>query len=181
MKRRRQRDTGGGDMPDLPITPMLDMSFQLLLFLIPFFQPAPIEGQMDLNLPAMGEAKANTPEDVDPSKSSDTQLELPSDISVIAKTASEGASVGIIEKIAIQRREGKEIEIPNDSSQWEEVLLDRLKKVRAQKDLGSQDDIKIQADRRLKYEFVARIMDVCRRAGFKRIGFAPPGDLGGKT
>ena len=37
--------------PDLPITPMLDMSFQLLAFFIMTFKPAPTEGQIMLSLP----------------------------------------------------------------------------------------------------------------------------------
>jgi biopolymer transport protein ExbD len=37
--------------PDLPITPMLDMSFQLLAFFIMTFKPAPTEGQIALTLP----------------------------------------------------------------------------------------------------------------------------------
>lgn len=48
-KRKRQ----GTDFvePDLPITPMLDMSFQLLAFFIMTFKPADPEGQMLLALP----------------------------------------------------------------------------------------------------------------------------------
>jgi biopolymer transport protein ExbD len=48
-KRKRQ----GTDFvdPDLPITPMLDMSFQLLAFFIMTFKPAPTEGQIALTLP----------------------------------------------------------------------------------------------------------------------------------
>jgi biopolymer transport protein ExbD len=38
--------------PDLPITPMLDMSFQLLAFFIMTFKPAPTEAQMAMTLPA---------------------------------------------------------------------------------------------------------------------------------
>jgi biopolymer transport protein ExbD len=37
--------------PDLPITPMLDMSFQLLAFFIMTFKPAPTEGQIAMSLP----------------------------------------------------------------------------------------------------------------------------------
>lgn len=38
--------------PDLPITPMLDMAFQLLAFFILTFKPSPTEGQILLALPA---------------------------------------------------------------------------------------------------------------------------------
>src|SRR5260370_3347396 len=128
MSRRRPKDTGGGDMPDLPITPMLDMSFQLLLFLIPFFQPAPLEGQMDLHLPAVGEAKATAPDEVDPKAPSDTTVDLPSEVTVIVNTAREGGSVGIISRILVQTRP-KEIPIPNDDVRGETYLLAALDKL----------------------------------------------------
>ena len=38
--------------PDLPITPMLDMSFQLLAFFILTFRPSPTEGQIPVSLPS---------------------------------------------------------------------------------------------------------------------------------
>jgi biopolymer transport protein ExbD len=47
---RRQPPTEQVD-PDLPITPMLDMSFQLLAFFIMTFKPAPTEGQIAMQLP----------------------------------------------------------------------------------------------------------------------------------
>ena len=40
--------------PDLPITPMLDMSFQLLAFFIMTFRPTPTEGQVPMSLPPAG-------------------------------------------------------------------------------------------------------------------------------
>jgi biopolymer transport protein ExbD len=178
MSRRRPKDTGGGEMPDLPITPMLDMSFQLLLFLIPFFQPAPLEGQMDLNLPAVGEAKAKSPDEVDQKAKSDIDVDLPSEVTVVVNTAREGASVGVLSRVAIQTREGTEIAI-NDDARWESSLQKELEKIRRGKDVSNLDDIKIQADSRLKYDFIIKVMDACSRAGFKRIGFAPPPDLGG--
>ena len=49
-----------------------------------------------------------------------------------------------------------------------------------QKGLKNKDNIKIQADGELKYAFVAEVMDVCCKAGFKNIGFAPPPDLAAK-
>src|SRR5204863_9650206 len=59
----------------LPITPMLDMSFQLLAFFILTFRPSnALEGQMDMALPRAGTAKAAAPERVDPFASSDTDV-----------------------------------------------------------------------------------------------------------
>jgi biopolymer transport protein ExbD len=50
MSRRRRQATDHVE-PDLPITPMLDMSFQLLAFFIMTFKPAPTEGQIAMTLP----------------------------------------------------------------------------------------------------------------------------------
>jgi biopolymer transport protein ExbD len=52
LSRHRQR-TDFVD-PDLPITPMLDMSFQLLAFFIMTFKPTPTEGQVPMSLPPVG-------------------------------------------------------------------------------------------------------------------------------
>src|SRR5438876_11104746 len=51
--------------PDLPITPMLDMSFQLMAFFIFTFRPAPTEGQIAMSLPRMegGESQPPGPTD----------------------------------------------------------------------------------------------------------------------
>ena len=47
--------------PDLPITPMLDMSFQLLAFFIMTFKVAPTEGQIMLTLPKEDGGGPGTP------------------------------------------------------------------------------------------------------------------------
>jgi biopolymer transport protein ExbD len=51
LSHRRKRQGTDFVEPDLPITPMLDMSFQLLAFFIMTFQPKPNEGQIALTLP----------------------------------------------------------------------------------------------------------------------------------
>ena len=50
MSRRHGQSTESVE-PDLPITPMLDMSFQLLAFFILTFKPAPTEAQIAMELP----------------------------------------------------------------------------------------------------------------------------------
>lgn len=51
LSHKRKRTQTEFVEPDLPITPMLDMSFQLLAFFIMTFKPAPTEGQIMLALP----------------------------------------------------------------------------------------------------------------------------------
>lgn len=155
----------------LPITPMLDMAFQLLTFFIFTYHPSALEGHMDLTLPAAGEAKAKSADMVDPSTSSaDQELELPSEITVVLKTQQDASSDGSISQISVQQRAGDTV-IPSP-----EALEKFLQK--AQKELSNQDDIKILADSRIKYAYVIQVMDICTRAGFRNVGFAPPPDLG---
>jgi biopolymer transport protein ExbD len=102
---------------------------------------------------------------------------MPSGITVVVSTGKNGPSMGIVGSVVIQTRE-REIVIRNDGTCWEANLYDELKKLRNDIMVGDSDDIQIQAERRLKYDFVVRVMDACTRSGFKRVGFKSPPDLG---
>jgi biopolymer transport protein ExbD len=155
--------------PSLPVTPMLDMTFQLLTFFIFTYHPAAMEGQMELNLPAAGEAKARTEQDVDPNKPSDTELALPAQLTILVKTVRDGVNDGNIGALVVQSVDG-ETAVPN---------VDALAKYLKSKheELSNKDDIKIAAESKLKYSCVIEVMDICLRSGFKAVGFAPPPDL----
>ena len=60
MARHHHRDKGDPPVEvTLPITPMLDMSFQLLAFFVMTFQSAnALEGQLDMYLPKSGTPQA---------------------------------------------------------------------------------------------------------------------------
>jgi hypothetical protein len=63
--RHRRRQGTDYVEPDLPITPMLDMSFQLLSFFIMTFQPTKTEGQIMVALPAQKGGGDNVPSALD--------------------------------------------------------------------------------------------------------------------
>src|SRR5207248_6357441 len=81
----------------LPIVPMLDMTFQLLFFFIITFNPGQREGQMSMNLPATGEAKAKDQSNVAMSPNSDTELEVASDYVVEVKSYEANLTVAVRE------------------------------------------------------------------------------------
>jgi biopolymer transport protein ExbD len=160
---------------ELPITPMLDMTFQLLFFFIVTFNPQSMEGQLDFTLPAQGDYKAKDMAMVDPTKA-DTEIELPSDLTVRVESPTAG-NKGDIGRILVKAKETEHpIEAPPGTQ-----LTDELRKylARVHKDLTNKDDIKIEAESHLKYAKVVEVVDACMKAGFKRVGFAPPPDLGG--
>ena len=169
----RKRKGEPGLEVELPITPMLDMAFQLFAFFVFMYHPSALEGQMQLNLPAAGEAKAASEAEVDPKAQSETDIKLESELTVIIRTQKDGINDSVPSNYLVQT--------PQGMSQAMKTL-DELENylVKAKGSLTNQDDVKIQADGRLKYSFVMQVMDVCsnpKKAGFKHVGFAPPPDL----
>jgi biopolymer transport protein ExbD len=167
MARHHHRDKGDPPVEvTLPITPMLDMSFQLLAFFVMTFQSAnALEGQLDMYLPKGGTPQAKKPEQVDLTKDSDADLEQQADISVVVSSQK-----GDIEGLSIVEK-AKNTSVPDLKA-----LKPALMKIR--QELGDkQSNIKIVADSHLKYDRLVRIMDSCLGAGFKSVAFAPPPDF----
>lgn len=155
---------------ELPITPMLDLAFQVLLFFILTYHPSQLEGQMDLSLPDLAQAKAATPQEAQPEKSSTGELELPAEITVILRSRRDGTRDGTISQISVQEKAGAKDVSDKDA------LRRYLEKAR--EGLANQNDIKIEADSSIKYSAVIDIMDICTQAGFRNVGFGRPPDLG---
>jgi biopolymer transport protein ExbD len=161
--RRRKRDNPLDIV--LPITPMLDMSFQLLAFFIFTFHPSnTLEGQMDMALPRAGTAKAAAPEQVDPFASSDTDVDKGAEVTVRVDSAGGG-----IDAISVADKAGG-AEVNGKAGL--KAKLDEMKR-----GLGGSAGVRIAASSHLKYSCLVEIMDVCTAAGFTQIGFAPPPDL----
>jgi biopolymer transport protein ExbD len=149
----------------LPITPMLDMSFQLLFYFVMTFQAAnALEGQLDMYLPKAGSPQAKKPDQVDLTKDSDADLEQQADVTVVVSSQR-----GDVEGLSI-REKTKNTLVEMKS------LRGALAKLRSELGEG-QTAIKIEADSHLKYARLVEVMDACLGAGFKSVGFAPPPDL----
>lgn len=156
----------------LPITSFLDMAFQLLFFFVILFKPQNLEVMLDLALPAQGEARAQTQSNADPTKPSDAELDLTSDITVTLRTQHGDEGAGNMTSLSVEGMEAEPKSLA-DLNALKTYLMD------LQKNVKNKDNIKIRADGDLRYAFVVEVMDVCRKAGFQNIGFAPPPDLGG--
>ena len=166
-----RRKTDAGPEPNLPITPMLDMAFQLLAFFVMTYHPSDLEGQMDLSLPSEAITRAEKKEDIDPNAKPDPKpLELPANLTVLVRTQQDGVNNGRISALTLQDESGPQ---PVDTL---DKLKDDLKKKR--ETVENKENIKIQADGKLKWESVIQVMDVCQQAGFKNISFVPPPDFG---
>lgn len=172
---RKRRMTDSPLEVDLPITPMLDLAFQVLLFFILTYHPSQLEGQMDLALPDASEVAA--PADGKKNRTAPSDLDLPSEVTVVVKTPHDGRTDGTISQIVVQERQGShEVAAPpgNAEGPWLAGLRDYLKKARD--GLTNQNDVKIQAESQLRYAVVMRVMDACTAAGFRNVSFGPPPD-----
>src|SRR3954451_19868488 len=94
----------------LPITPMLDMTFQLLFFFIVNFRPAPstIEGQIDMALPSES-AVANPNVKVDKFDPNDKDpLDFKADLTVkVRPVVDNTAADGDISSLFLMDSQGK--------------------------------------------------------------------------
>ncbi len=177
-KHRGSRNVGA---VDIPITPMLDMTFQLLFFFIINYNPSPLEGQMDLTLPTDKDTmkKDNViPQDRNP----DDQEEAPKDppeVTVVVKTQHDGTNDGFVSSISL-KTSAREVQVVGKDNKGLSPNLSEL--VEALKDLrenlANKTEVKLQGDSRLKWKEIVRVRDACQRAGFTSAAFAPPPDLG---
>ena len=175
----------------LPIVPMLDMSFQLLFFFIITYNPGRVEGQMAMNLPATGDPKALKQQDVDINKPSDTELDVPSDFVVAVKYYEQTVTLAIRDSEKVYDI-GKIIDMDKMTRDEQRKELDKLlvklteklkeklaEKIKDKKEGEKlQDNVKIEANSKLKYSMLVGVMDACLSAGYKQVGFAPPPDIG---
>ncbi len=182
----------------LPIVPMLDMAFQLLAFFILTYHPSALEGQVQLALPAAAESRAKNPAEASPDVLSDTDVEPPSELTVVVKTRPD-AVVSAPSQYVVEGFQGASPAMDNlkDLEAYLRQEFARLKReredetaplVRKEKagQLGPDEQkrlkqlrtysVKIKPDGRLRYFHVVEVMDVCARVGFTGVGFAPPPD-----
>jgi biopolymer transport protein ExbD len=162
----RRPDGDGG--VSLPITPMLDMSFQLLFFFITTFRlPTGIEGEMDLALPREGQV--GSPKAAGPVVAAD----LSSEITIALKSEAADRGGDGVGALSVVERSGA---TPLPYNKGLNELRAKLAEI-AQKN-GSDQMVRVQGDEKVKWRGVVRVTDACRDAGFGRVSFAEPADAG---
>lgn len=141
--------------PDLPITPMLDMSFQLMAFFLITFRPMPTEGQIMLALPSKegGGVSISDPLEDDKAK----------DVTVTVYSGPDGR----IRKLEVSDATGTE-SLGADLKRYQEALKKAV--AHAQK-TGSKKvgKLKLEIEKNLLHEYVVQLLDIGVRAGFSDI------------
>jgi biopolymer transport protein ExbD len=148
--------------PDLPITPMLDMSFQLLAFFIMTFKPAPTEGQLALALPRP-DAGLDAPAVVRAN-----EVDKPRDYVVRATATTNGA----IERLMIAEESSPAP--PKDLGANVTAFRDELTALSAQLARERKTGrLTLELDDKLLHAFVVQLLDTGARAGFSDISPVP--------
>ncbi len=178
MSSHRKSPTGSAGVNlGLIITPMLDMSFQILSFFIMTYHPSALEGHIPGSLAppeiTATKGKENVAADIIPPSVPEDMLlpEIQEAMTVIVKTAGAGQP----DKLLLKRKIDPAAEqIADANVNWEQAKKDLKGRLRQFKTDSGGDNIKIEADADLRQEFVMDVYDVCKLSGFSKIHFVPP-------
>ncbi len=166
----------------LPVTPMLDMAFQLMFFFLATFNPVSArEGQMDLSLPAKSDTAATAPDKVSPtSETHREEVDDKANLTVSIRGYKDARNKGLISALTLTTNAGPE-ELSGTPEKREKLLSDKLKAERPAKagdgDKKNGSTVRIEAESDLRWSEVVKVMDICYKAGFQ-VSFAKPPDLG---
>lgn len=154
------------------VTPMLDMTFQILFLLIINFRIPSAEGQIDLFLPKEEEGNPiNAPEDeLDKKDTDEYRIRL-------FVYRGEGENQGAIAGITFRPKANKDAEnVEPDGVNTRDLmaaLREKLKPIQPKEGAAKQPTLKIESDNKLRYSELLRVMDVLREMKFTNVGVMP--------
>jgi biopolymer transport protein ExbD len=156
-KKRRRAEEPPVDVT-VPITPMLDMSFQLLSFFILTFRPMPTEGQLAVNLPKIDASQQVEQDPLPPEDKKDEYT-----VTLISGSSGEVANISM---------KGPTAEMGNIRNFAD--LFDQLKKLAQSSARGAEGiSITIEASNDLVYARLIDVMDMCKKAGYESVNLQP--------
>jgi biopolymer transport protein ExbD len=167
----------------LPITPMLDMAFQLMFFFLATFNPVTAkEGQLDLSLPAKSDTAAKSPDQVSPmSEAHKEDIDDQANLTVALRGQRDPRLRGQVSSVTLTTNAGPE-ELSGTPERREKLLLSKLEAAKpgaagdGDKKKGGST-VRIEAESDLRWSEVVKVMDISYKAGFQ-VSFAKPPDLG---
>ena len=148
--------------PDLPITPMLDMSFQLMAFFVFTFRPSPTEGQIAMSLPKQegGDSAIPSPTDEKPE-------------AFVVRV--EAAANGTISKISLTKKDDvdtRAVDLGADVKAYQKELKARYDAIPAGES-KSKAKVTLEIQDNLLQEYVVQLLDNGIRSGFSNVAPVP--------
>ncbi len=173
MARRRKRRKPPGEV-QLNLAAMLDMAFQLLAFFILTFRPAPVEGHFQLHMPpAVPQTQVEQSTDTNSSTGGETSAFVETlDLYIMADNRGQVTAINVGQQTVVAGR----------------LTGDALGKLNAnlRSNFGIQESpyerIQLHVDRRLHYDELMKIVDVCTRqtlpdgSQMRQVGFMELGN-----
>jgi biopolymer transport protein ExbD len=169
-----KRKPPGGMEVDLPITPMLDMAFQIFMFFAFLYHPSALEVHIDGNLlpPPSSSKKKDTPDKKEPQKSIKKDEDTRETLTVIVHAITgkdQAGSLGTPKEILLKKpqnigQEDLDVILARKDT-WEDgqkKLEDALRKILLDSTDKDNPDIDIQADGELLHEYFIAIYDICK-------------------
>jgi len=146
---------------DIPVTPMLDMAFQLLTFFVLTYRATPTEGQYSMNL--LPAAPATEMKAKDQSDSAPTDDSIPASLKTLPTTlrAGEGGALG-------------RVSLGEQDVQGMDALKKELKTILEDPSLPF-DQTLIKVDPNLRYSELMQVIDVFMSLNLTKISFAELG------
>jgi biopolymer transport protein ExbD len=164
----------------LPVTPMLDMTFQLMFFFLTTFNPpSAAEGQLDLSLPSKSDAAAKDPSAVSPiSETHKEDIEDKSTVTINIRGGRGRDDRGTISYLTVAVDTGNEEEIKATKEDRERILAEKLDKVKPVDSVDKEGKkkvptVRVAADSDVRWSEVMSIMDVCYKNGYQ-VSFVKP-------
>jgi biopolymer transport protein ExbD len=165
----------------LPVTPMLDLAFQLLFYFVATFQPSSAqEGEMNLILPARSVPRAHVPERQSPETGPEKEvIDDRAVVTISLRGYKDPLNRGLISYLTIRTDNINDEEVKGTEQEREQQLAERLGKVkRPQEEKGTALTVRVAAESVVRWSEVMRVMDVCYRAGC-RVRFVSPVEVRG--
>jgi biopolymer transport protein ExbD len=159
-----RRNPDDGIAIDIPVTPMLDMAFQLLIFFIFTYHPSEMEGQMEMAMRGKGGCILVPPAPVDPEPGEDQ-----TSVVIRVRTQQGPEAGGIVFPIEV------EADLARGVASSVPELETYLTKLRTSGRLLGRSGATIESDGQLKWAFVVDVMDACKRSGLT-VSLSAPAD-----
>jgi biopolymer transport protein ExbD len=157
MSRRRKRRQPPSDV-QLNLAAMLDMAFQLLAFFTLTFQPTPIEGHFQLHMPPPQQALTNVEPPPDSAPPDDGMAETSAFVETLDLFVT-ADNVGQVTNIKVAQQDVVAGRLTTANIQKLNTSLRQVFNIQA----TPFDRIQLHVDRRLHYEELMKIVDVCTR------------------
>ena len=183
----RHNDPGSmGVNLGLIVTPMLDMSFQILSFFIMTYHPSALEAHVNGKLvppskPLIHGKEKNIPtDDLIPDADPDLEATLQVFVKAIPKGGEERTRKdGQPAQIYVKKPEDVEMGPPiADTDEPLDVSLKKLKTylkgVLAGAPPAMKGNIRLECQGDMKHGYVMEIYDICKAAGFQNVAFVAP-------